>query len=401
MVQFNPNIKNTISPPVMDARRWLLETRIETNQKLLNLSQAAPVDPPHDDLLGKLAEALKNDPAVNLYGPVLGNPTLREEISTRWSILYEGDISPSQVAITSGCNQAFAASIAVLAKPGDAVMIAAPWYFNHKMWLDIMGIETITLTLEKDLQPDVARAEKLISKNLKAILLISPNNPCGTEYSRDTILQFFQLAKQNDLTLIVDETYRDFLSNNTQLHELFKDPEWDKYFVHLYSFSKAFRLTGHRVGALVASESFLTQVEKHLDTVSICPNQIGQIGALYGLRNLLPWVEGEKNKILERKSAIVEGFASMPEWEILGCGAYFAYVTHPFNIPSDKLVKLILQKTNMLMLPDTMFEQPNPADEVRKFGQQIRIAYANIDQNQIKDFFQRLNQFTLNNQKYI
>ncbi len=379
----------------MDARRWLLETRIETNQKLLNLSQAAPVDPPHEDLLGKLAEALQNDPSANLYGPVLGNPELREEIAARWSILYEGDITPSQVAITSGCNQAFAASVATLAKPGDSVMIAAPWYFNHKMWLDMMEIDTITLTLEKDLQPDVERAKKLISKNLKAILLISPNNPCGAEYSRKTILQFYHLAKQNDLILIVDETYRDFLSNDNQLHDLFKDPEWDRHFVHLYSFSKAFRLTGHRVGAIVASEYFLTQVEKHLDTVSICPNQLGQIGALYGLRNLLPWVEGEKNKILERKRAIVEGFADMPEWKILGCGAYFAYVTHPFNISSDKLVKLILQKTNMLMLPDTMFEQPNPADEVRQFGQQIRIAYANIDQNQIKDFFQRLNQFTM------
>ena len=385
----------------MDARRWLLETRIETNQKLLNLSQAAPVDPPHDGLLSKLAEALQNDPSANLYGPVLGNPELREEIAARWSILYEGDITPSQVAITSGCNQAFAASVATLAKPGDSVMIAAPWYFNHKMWLDMMGIDTITLTLEKDLQPDVERAKKLISKNLKAILLISPNNPCGAEYSRETILQFYHLAKQNDLILIVDETYRDFLSNDNQLHDLFKDPEWDRHFVHLYSFSKAFRLTGHRVGAIVASEDFLTQVEKHLDTVSICPNQLGQIGALYGLRNLLPWVEGEKNKILERKRAIVEGFADMPEWNILGCGAYFAYVTHPFNISSDKLVKLILQKTNMLMLPDTMFEQPNPADEVRQFGQQIRVAYANIDQNQIKDFFQRLNKFTKDNQKYI
>lgn len=383
----------------MDARRWLVETRRDTNQKLLNLSQAAPVDPPHDDLLGKLAEAVKNDPSANLYGPVLGNPELREEIAARWSIIYEGEIRPSQVAITSGCNQAFAASIAALAKPGDSVMIAAPWYFNHKMWLDMMGIDTITLTLEKDLQPDVERARKLISKNLKAILLISPNNPCGTEYSRETIFEFYKLAQRNDLTLIVDETYRDFLSADNQLHEIFKDPEWDRHFVHLYSFSKAFRLTGHRVGAVVASESFLNQIEKHLDTVSICPNQLGQIGALFGLQNLLPWLEGERNIILKRKSAVAKGFESLTEWKLLGCGAYFAYVTHPFNISSDKLVKQILQKTNMLLLPDTMFEQPNPADEVRKFGQQVRIAYANIGQNQIKDFFQRLNHFTIINQK--
>ena len=401
MVHYNSNLVNTISPPVMDARRWLQETPIETNQVLLNLSQAAPVDPPPDDLLNYMAESIKMNPASNIYGPVLGNPELREEIATRWSILYQGGINPSHVAITSGCNQAFAATVATLAEPGDSVMIAAPWYFNHKMWLDMIGINTTVLTLEKDLQPDVERARELITKDLKAILLITPNNPCGTEYSKETIWEFYQLAKENNLTLIVDETYRDFLSSDNELHEIFQDPDWDRHFFHLYSFSNAFRLTGHRVGAVIASENFLPQIEKYLDTVSICPNQLGQLGALFGLRNLLNWLVEEKEIILQRKKAIEKGFEFLPEWNLLGCGAYFAYVTHPFDMRSDQLVKLFLRKTNMLMLPDTMFEQPNPADGIRKFGQQIRIAYANIDQNQIEDFFQRMTKFTRENQEYI
>ena len=401
MVHYNSNLVNTISPPVMDARRWLQETPIETNQELLNLSQAAPVDPPPDDLLNHMAESIKMNPASNIYGPVLGNPELREEIAARWSILYQGEINPSHVAITSGCNQAFAATVATLAEPGDSVMIAAPWYFNHKMWLDMMGINTTVLTLEKDLKPDVERARELITKGLKAILLITPNNPCGTEYSKDTIWEFYQLAKENNLTLIVDETYRDFLSSDNELHEIFQDSDWDRHFVHLYSFSKAFRLTGHRVGAVIASENFLPQIEKYLDTVSICPNQLGQLGALFGLRNLMNWLVEEKEIILHRKDAIKKGFEFLPEWNLLGCGAYFAYVTHPFDMRSDQLVKLFLRKTNMLMLPDTMFEQPNPADGIRKFGQQIRIAFANIDQNQIEDFFERMTKFTRDHQEYI
>ncbi len=401
MVHYNSNLVNTISPPVMDARRWLQETPIETNQELLNLSQAAPVDPPPDDLLNHMAESIKMNPASNIYGPVLGNPELREEIAARWSILYQGEINPSHVAITSGCNQAFVATVATLAEPGDSVMIAAPWYFNHKMWLDMMGINTTVLTLEKDLKPDVERARELITKGLKAILLITPNNPCGTEYSKDTIWEFYQLAKENNLTLIVDETYRDFLSSDNELHEIFQDSDWDRHFVHLYSFSKAFRLTGHRVGAVIASENFLPQIEKYLDTVSICPNQLGQLGALFGLRNLMNWLVEEKEIILHRKDAIKKGFEFLPEWNLLGCGAYFAYVTHPFDMRSDQLVKLFLRKTNMLMLPDTMFEQPNPADGIRKFGQQIRIAFANIDQNQIEDFFERITKFTRDHQEYI
>ncbi len=401
MVHYNTNLVNTISPPVMDARRWLQETPIETNQELLNLSQAAPVDPPPDDLLNHMAESIKMNPASNIYGPVLGNPELREEIAARWSILYQGEINPSQVAITSGCNQAFAATVATLAEPGDSVLIAAPWYFNHKMWLDMMGINTTVLTLEKDLQPNIERARKLISKDLKAISLISPNNPCGTEYSKETIWEFYQLAKENNLTLIVDETYRDFLSNDNELHEIFQDPDWNRHFVHLYSFSKAFRLTGHRVGAVIASDNFVSQIEKYLDTVSICPNQLGQLGALFGLKNLMGWLVKEKKIILQRREALKKGFKFLPEWNLLGCGAYFAYVTHPFDMRSDELVKLFLRKTNMLMLPDTMFEQLKPADEIRTYGQQIRIAYANIDQNQIEDFFLRINRFTKENLGYI
>ncbi|MCY4309550.1 MAG: aminotransferase [Rhodobacteraceae bacterium] len=401
MVHYNTNLVNTISPPVMDARRWLQETPIETNQELLNLSQAAPVDPPPDDLLNHMAESIKMNPASNIYGPVLGNPELREEIAARWSILYQGEINPSQVAITSGCNQAFAATVATLAEPGDSVLIAAPWYFNHKMWLDMMGINTTVLTLEKDLQPNIERARKLISKDLKAISLISPNNPCGTEYSKETIWEFYQLAKENNLTLIVDETYRDFLSNDNELHEIFQDPDWNRHFVHLYSFSKAFRLTGHRVGAVIASDNFVPQIEKYLDTVSICPNQLGQLGALFGLKNLMGWLVKEKKIILQRREALKKGFKFLPEWNLLGCGAYFAYVTHPFDMRSDELVKLFLRKTNMLMLPDTMFEQLKPADEIRTYGQQIRIAYANIDQNQIEDFFLRINRFTKENLGYI
>jgi len=385
----------------MDARRWLQETPIETNQELLNLSQAAPVDPPPDDLLNHMAESIKMNPASNIYGPVLGNPELREEIAARWSILYQGEINPSHVAITSGCNQAFAATVATLAEPGDSVLIAAPWYFNHKMWLDMMGINTTVLTLEKDLQPNIERARKLISKDLKAISLISPNNPCGTEYSKETIWEFYQLAKENNLTLIVDETYRDFLSNDNELHEIFQDPDWNRHFVHLYSFSKAFRLTGHRVGAVIASDNFVSQIEKYLDTVSICPNQLGQLGALFGLKNLMGWLVKEKKIILQRREALKKGFKFLPEWNLLGCGAYFAYVTHPFDMRSDELVKLFLRKTNMLMLPDTMFEQLKPADEIRTYGQQIRIAYANIDQNQIEDFFLRINRFTKENLGYI
>jgi aspartate/methionine/tyrosine aminotransferase len=82
-----------------------------------------------------------------------------------------------------------------------------------------------------------------------------------------------------------------------------RDPDWDDTLIHLYSFSKAYRLTGHRVGAMVASEARLAEVEKFLDTVAICPPQVGQIAALWGMRNLGQWLAGERDEILARRAA--------------------------------------------------------------------------------------------------
>ena len=71
---------------------------------------------------------------------------------------------------------------------------------------------------------------------------------------------------------------------NDPIHTLFKLKKWENTFVSLYSFSKSYRLTGHRIGAIISSKDRLFQIEKFLDTVTICPNQLGQIGALYGLK---------------------------------------------------------------------------------------------------------------------
>ena len=109
-------------------------------------------------------------------------------------------------------------------------------------------------------------------------------------------------------------------------------PDWDDTLIQLYSFSKAYRLTGHRVGAWSAGPARCWhEAEKFLDTVTICPNQLGQIAALWGLRNLGEWLAGERAEILDRRAAI-PGMPALRRraGELLGCGAYFAYLEHPF-----------------------------------------------------------------------
>ena len=385
----NPAMAATEPPPVMEARRWLDGVTFPPDRPLINVSQAAPTEPPPLALRQAIAEAALNDPAAHLYGPVLGLPALRAEIAAQWSSAYGGTLLPSQVAITQGCNQAFTAILATLAGTGDEVILPTPWYFNHKMWLDMAGVTTVPLSTGAGLLPDPAEAASRITSRTRAIVLVSPNNPGGVEYPDTLVAAFRDLSRQHRIALILDETYRDFDARTGRPHDLFADPDWADTFIHLYSFSKAYRLTGHRVGAIVASQARLAEVEKFLDTVAICPSQLGQIAALWGLRNLSQWVAGERAEILSCRAMIAKGFQTLDGWTLLGCGAYFAYAAHPFALDSVALCKRLVREAGLLMLPGTMFQPATHPEGAR----QLRIAFANADAVGISEMFNRLKAF--------
>ncbi|GAB5446485.1 aminotransferase [Gymnodinialimonas sp.] len=390
MTPVNPNMEATFASPVMEARRWIEGKVFPDARPLMNLSQAAPVDPPPEALMQAMAEAILGDASSHLYGPVLGRDDLRAELAAQWSASYGGTITPSQVAITAGCNQAFTAVMSTLAKARDEVIVPLPFYFNHKMWLDMQGIRAVYLPTGDDLLPDPERAAGLITDRTRAIVLVSPNNPAGVEYPPALLAAFRDLARAHGLALIVDETYRDFHSSDDAPHTLFTDPDWDDTFIHLYSFSKAYRLTGHRVGAIMASPARLAEVEKFLDTVAICPPQIGQIGALWGMRNLGEWLAGERLEILARRDAIRQGFAQLPAWDLLGCGAYFAYVRHPFDAPSDAVAKRLVDEAHLLVLPGTMFGPTRANGGQGQAETTLRIAFANADRAGLGELVTRL-----------
>jgi len=383
-----PRTAQTFAPPVMEARRWLEGVTFPPERPLINVSQAAPVDPPPEPLRRVIAETALTQPEAHLYGPVLGLPALRAEVAKQWSLGYGGEITAENVAITSGCNQAFCAAIASIAGEGDEVILPTPWYFNHKMWLDMTGLRTVPLPAGPGLLPSVEAAAALLSDRTRAIVLVSPNNPGGVEYPADLLNAFYDLAQRNGIHLIVDETYRDFDARSGAPHALFEKPNWGETLIQLYSFSKAYRLTGHRVGAMVSSAGRLAEAEKFLDTVTICPNQLGQHAALWGMQNLAQWLSGERAEILDRRAGIEDNMPKLAArgWSLLGNGAYFAYLRHPFALPSDQLAQKLVSEAGVLLLPGTMFRP----DDDPAGAREVRLAFANVDRTQIAELFDRL-----------
>ena len=387
--QLNKFVLATQKPPVMEVREWLKLHR-KSKKPLLNLSQAAPMSPPPDNLLKYLSEqSLLTE--NHLYGDVLGDIPLREEIVNLWNEEYNSSICINNVAITSGCNQAFCAAISTIATAGDSILVPVPWYFNHEMWLAIQGINIIPIPCDINMLPDIETIKKLIDEKTKAIVMVTPNNPTGVEYPSKLVENISNLARDNNLKLIIDETYKNF--GNKQSNILYEG-KWDEHLIQLYSFSKVYRLTGHRVGLMVASKSFIKQVEKFLDTTTICPNRLAQKAAYFGLLNLQEFVVKEKLKIEKLKDIFERELQNIENWSLLGIGGYFAYLGYNSKLDSISIAKKLLADQNILTIPGEMFF-PKSKNLFIKEKRSIRIAFANSTYEEMIDLFKRLRNFVL------
>jgi aspartate/methionine/tyrosine aminotransferase len=383
----NPWLAAVEPSPIGETRRWVSSRTFPADKPLIDLSQAVPGYPPAMELRRHLGELLL-DPAMHGYTPILGLPALREHYAAHLSSFYGTSLTAGEVGITSGCNQAFCLALMTLARAGDQVILPRPHYFNHDMWMRMQGVEPVPLDFRPNsgAVPSAEDAAKLIGPKTRAIVLISPNNPTGAVYPRETIHAFYELAKKHGIALILDETYKDFLPEGQRPHDLFNDPDWRRTLVHLYSFSKVFALTGYRVGGVTAGTKLMAEIEKAMDCVSICPPRLGQEAALYGLKNLLPWARKNTQGLKARADMLQAGLQRSNRWRLVSIGAYFAYVEHPFaGQRATDVAKRMADEENLLTIPGDMFGA----------GQErfVRFAFANVADDKIPLVLERIERF--------
>jgi aspartate/methionine/tyrosine aminotransferase len=133
----SPLVGQVEAPPIAEAMSWVRPG--ERNREFLNLCQAVPSYPPAEALQDEFARLAKL-PGTGGYTNIYGLDDLRKAHAVAIGRDYAATIAPANVAITTGCNQAFAAAVMAVAKPGDSIMMPAPYYFNHQMWLTMLGI---------------------------------------------------------------------------------------------------------------------------------------------------------------------------------------------------------------------------------------------------------------------
>jgi aspartate/methionine/tyrosine aminotransferase len=387
--RFNPLVDKLSLPPVPSVAAW---GRAYDGAKgpLIDLSQAVPGYPAHPEMLRLLGETASST-AYTGYGPIEGDAALRNVYGAHVAEVYGASLSAANTHITSGCNQAFVCAAMTVAGPGNTVLMTEPFYFNHETTLAMMGINTafVACKAEDGFLPEVSAIQAAIGTDVKALALVSPNNPTGAIYPPQLLEAIFKLCRDKGIWLILDETYRDFLPEAGQKpHGLFAIAGWEDTLISLYSFSKSFCIPGHRLGAITAGEQVIGQVAKIMDNLQICAPRAPQAAVAEALPLLADWREENRQEIGRRADALKKVMRGLNDWKLDAIGAYFAFVRHPFaGVRSEVVAEKLAKTAGITCIPGGYFGE----------GQQdyLRFAFANADAATIALIEERLKNFSL------
>ena len=386
MSRYNPLVGAVNTPPIAEAQEWIRGRTFPANKELLDLAQAVPSYAPAESLTRHVANVAR-EPATSVYTEIMGTDALRTAFARHLGADYQASVRAENIAITSGCNQAFCVAVSALAGPGDEVIVPVPYYFNHVMWLQMQGVEPVYLPFDADdperLTLDVI--EKLITPRTRAMVLVSPCNPTGAEFRPAEIAAVHRLLSSRGVSLVIDETYKDFRAKAGPPHTLMTDnAHTHDGLVQLFSFSKAYSMTGYRVGAVACNTKLLVEIQKILDCIAICPPRISQEAANFALDHLDEWRDTKADLMKERVEALRRAFAhSNLSYRLISSGAYFAYVRHPFRrTPAVEVARRLVDRENVLCLPGSFF---GPQQE-----DYLRLAFANVDSRQFDELVDRL-----------
>lgn len=380
---FNQNIAKLGAPPIPRVQRAAKAYSGEHGE-LIDLSQAVPGYSPPEALLDALRQCSADRRWLG-YGDIEGEPVLRKAYAEGLEHTHAAAVSPDQVMITSGCNQAFVIAAITVATAGESILLINPWYFNHESTLSMFGIRTASFSVDASTGylPDSAELAKALTPDIKGIAIVSPNNPTGAVYPASLIKSLYELCVSKGIWLILDETYQEFLpEEHGQAHDLFNET-FDNHLIVVSSFSKSYCIPGHRLGAVVAGRSTIEQMAKVMDNLQICAPRAPQAALAQCMGELKQWRASNRIEINRRAAVLLSAMSLLGEWKLDAIGAYFAYVQHPWPARSSlDVAERLAQEFGIVTLPGEFF---GPEQH-----RHLRIAFANVESDVIASLPERL-----------
>ena len=248
------------------------------------------------------------------YTPAGGILELKKTICKKFKEDNDLDYAPDQITISTGAKQCLANTFMAILNPGDEVLIPIPYWVSYPELVKLAdGVPVFVETSkENNYKYTIADLEKAVSNKTKAILLNSPNNPTGTIYHKDELIEIAEFAKKHDLLIVSDEIYEKLIYDGEKHISIasLSDDAYERTIV-INGVSKTYAMTGWRLGYVAASKEItklMTSIQSHMTSNVNTITQYATIEALNGpvedLNNMVKEFERRRNFMIDRLSKI-------------------------------------------------------------------------------------------------
>ncbi len=277
-----------------------------------------------------VARLLESDPDIGKYTLPDGLPAFRRAAAEAHRAATGLEVDPDRnVTITAGNMQGLNALFHVLINPGDEIIVTDPGFASHFQQIRLCGGTPVYWRLGEAhgwrLDPEALPG--LITDRTKAIVLVSPSNPTGTIFPEDELRRVGEIARRHGLLVLLDDPYCHFCyEDRARYFNLSAVPELADHVVYLFTFSKAYAMTGWRIGYMVLPEALKKEVLKVHDATLICAPRISQLAALAALTEEVD-VRAFEQILARRRALICERLDRVPHvfTYVKPEGAYYVF----------------------------------------------------------------------------
>ncbi len=288
-----------------------------------------------------------------------GLDVLREEISRyverKYKLFYEAE---SEILITVGGSEAIDATLRAIINPGDEVIIPEPSYVCYEPMTALSGGVPVTVTTKAENNFKLTPEELLekISPKTKALILPYPSNPTGAIMERGDLEALAAVLRDKNILVISDEIYSELTFADERHVSIAELPEMKERCVVVNGFSKAFSMTGWRLGYALGPKEIIKEINKVHQYAIMCAPTVSQFAAIEALKNCDGEVERMKNEYDARRRIIVKGFNDLG----LSChepkGAFYAFPSiKSTGMTSDEFCERLLYSKKVALVPGTAF----------------------------------------------
>jgi len=318
---------------------------------------------------------------------------LREEIVKSLDKDYQVNYDPrKEVLVTVGVSEGLDLAMRALLSPGDEVLVPEPCYVSYKSCVTLAGgiAVTVPTSIENEFRITAEDLEAYVTPHTKILLIGYPNNPTGAVMTRQDLESIALFVKKHDLIVISDEIYAKLTYEGS--HTCFSSlPDMRDRTIVLNGFSKAYAMTGWRIGYAVSNADFIGAMTKIHQYTMLCTPITAQVAAIEALKSGEPQVQYMVTEYNHRRRLIFDGFRQMG----LDCfepkGAFYIFPSiKKTGLTSLEFAEQLLMKEKVALVPGDAF-----GDSGEGF---VRCSYATSTKN-ITEAIERIGRFILNIKK--